>query len=367
MAKKDDLAEELEEFETELFADDDGDTLVEDPERDLKESDSKDPDETGQEAETVTEEEPVKAEETVDDPKPDDPEPNLTTLPDDPEVFGELAGKQVTAQQLIDGGYLGKLVTWGHQGRHLIKKGQDDIEAAKAETSEAQKLRELLEKRFDKEDDDAIKAPAPTEEEFAGQLLETYMPGLKRVAEQGGIEADFIKEFPKATSQIEHRFQSGSDLIQALIKEVSELREFVGKQKESNAETLQAEANTAASGHFDGLLTDLSTKGDLYTKLGENETKDDFVKWLSSEESGLRIAEKDVKTITEGDVHSAWLLYAHQHPEKFTQKAKKNAEDARLASGGGGQSTATTRKPKPDDELGNFEADLKESMNQIEY
>ena len=46
------------------------------------------------------------------------------------------------------------------------------------------------------------------------------MPGLKRVAEQGGIEADFIKEFPKATSQIEHRFQSGSDLIQALIKEV---------------------------------------------------------------------------------------------------------------------------------------------------
>jgi len=367
MAEKDTLADELEEFESELLADDDGGSLVKEPEVDLNDKDVKDPDETGQAADSDTDEKPVEDKKNEETPEPDEPEPNLTTLPDDSNAFGELAGKQVTASQLIEAGLLEKLVTWGHQGRHLIQKGQDDIEAAKAETSEAQKLRELLEKRFEKEDETAAKAPPPSEEEFVGELMETYIPGLKRVVEQGGIEADFIKEFPKSASHIEHRFQAGSDLIQGLIKEVTELREFVGKQRESNEQAQKAEAATAASGHFDGLVADLSTKGDLYTKLGEKETKDDFVTWLSSEESGLRIAEKDVRTITEGDVHSAWLLYAHEHPEKFTQKAKKDAEAARLASGSGGQSTSTTRKPKPDDELGNFEADLKESLSQIEY
>ena len=372
MAEKDALAAELEEFEEELFKDDDGDSLVEDPEVDLKEpeKDSEEkPDETGQEAEPDTKEEPVEEEKPTEDKPEPEPEPNLTTLPDDSEAFGELAGKQVTATQLIEAGLLNKLVTWGHQGRHLIQKGQSDIEAAKVEVSEAQKLRELLEKRFEHEDKTAEESlPSISQEEYATKLSENYLPGLQQVAEAGGIEVDFLKEFPKSAVQIEHRFQAGSQLLDGLIKEVNELREFMGVQKKSNEDIELAERRTAASGHFDGLVADLSTKGDLYAKLGEPETRDDFVSWITDEKSGLRIAEKDVKEITQNELHSAWLLYAHEHPEAFAAPKKKaNAEDAKLASGGGGPSTSTTRTAKPDDELASFEADLKESLAQVEY
>ena len=369
MAEKD-IADELEEFEAELKKDDDGESLAVEPEVDLKDGDAKDPDEIGQKADPEPEPDPVDpVDEPKDPPQGDpEPEPNLTTLPDDSETFGELAGKQVTAQQLIDGGLLGKLVTWGHQGRHLIKKGQDDIEAAKAETSEAQKLRELLENQFAKEDKAAEAAiPRQSEEEYVGQLSETYLAGLKGVAAAGGIEEDFVKEFPKSAVQIEHRFQTGADMLAVITKEVNELREYVGLRKKADAETAQERAVVDATGHFDGLITELSTKGDLYSKLSDQGTKEDFVKWVSSDDSGLGITGKEVAKITEADVHGAWLLYASQHPEKFAEPSKKNEEDARLASGGGGSSTSTTRTKKVDDELGNFEKELAESLAQREY
>lgn len=368
------IEDELEEFEAELAKDDDGEDLVEEKQVDLaddqKEKVTEDLDESGQQADLDTDEKPVEDDEA--DEKPDqtddDDAPNLTTLPDDPETFGDLAGKQVTAKQLIDEGLLNKLVTWGHQGRHLIQKGQDDIAAAKAETSEAQKLRELLEKRFQDEDKKAdADKPKVTEEQFASMLTENYLPGLKQVAAAGGIEEDFIKEFPRSASQIEHRFQAGSDLLDALIKEVGELREFVGIQRKANEETAQTDATTAAGDHFDGLMTDLATKGDLFEKLGDKDMRGDFMDWLTSDDTGLGISGKEVGKITTGDVQGAWLLYAHQHPEQFVKKSEKSEEDARLASGGGGNSTSTTRRRKSSDELSEFESEYKDSLANTEY
>lgn len=364
MAEKD-IADELEEFEADLNKDDDGESLIEEPEVDIK-----DTDETGQKADPEPEPEPVDPKDEPETPPQDDPEPepNLTTLPDDKDAFGDLAGKTVTAKQLIDEGLLNKLVTWGHQGRHLIQKGQDDIEAAKAETSEAQKLRELLEAQFAKEDKVAEAAiPRQSEEEYVGQLSETYLAGLKSVASQGGIEEDFVKEFPKSAVQIEHRFQTGADMLSVLSKEVTELREYVGMRKKADAETARTDEVSAAGAHFDGLITELSGKGDLYSKLSDPDTKEGFVQWVSSDESGLGITGKEVAKITEADVHGAWLLYASQHPEKFAEPSKKNEEEARLASGGGGNSTSTKRTKKVDDELGNFQEEYNQSLAEVEY
>ena len=231
-----------------------------------------------------------------------------------------------------------------------------------------QKLRELLEKRFEHEDKVAEDSkPVLTEEQFVGKLAETYLPGLQSVVEAGGIEADFIKEFPKVATQIEHRFQSGSDLIGALVKEVDELREYIGVRKKINAETEKREASSAASGHFDGLMTSLSDKGELFEKLKDQETKDDFVKWASAEDTGLKIAEKEINTISENDVMATWLLYVQQHPDKFAKKAEKSKEDAQLASGGGGPGSSTSKSKEQSDELSDFEAELKESLANIEY
>lgn len=372
----DDLAKELEDFEKDLEKsyDDEGNDV--ESQNDLTKVD----DDKGQEADPVTPE-PDKPEEKPEpevDPDPDKgaeatetdekDEVKLTTLPDDSETFGELAGKEVTAEQLIEAGLLGKLVTWGHQGRHMVKKGQKELEEAKAEKSEAQKLRELLQERFEKEDRSAEKPDAPpmTETEFATALVENYVPGLKVVAEQGGIEAEFVNDFPKAAAQIEHRFQGGADVLTAMVKELGELRELVQKHEERQTEAVRVESHTAAEGHFDGLMSGLAKNGgELFAGLDRDDTKEDFVKWLTTE-SEMKITDKEVSTITADDVQGAWLLYAHTHPDVLSKQAPKN-DDAKLAAGGGGRGSSGSKTSLPDDEMSTFVKELAEAEAQLEY
>jgi len=380
------LKEELEGFEEDLAK------SISDPEVEIPESQDDPPvdDDKGQKADLDTKDpekdsdKPVvepdpepegddKAPET-DDPEPkdaDDPAPKLTTLPDDEETFGELAGKEVTAEQLIGAGLLSKLVTWGHQGRHMVQKGQKDIEAAKVEKSEAEKLREVLEKRFEKEDADAAKDATPplSEKDFAGALVENYLPGLNTIAESGGIEIDFLKEFPKAASHIEHRFQGGADVLQGLIKEVGELRDKVGKHEERNAGAEKAEATAAAEGHFEGLMSGLAENGGaLFAGLGEAETKTNFVKWLTSDETSMRITDKEVTDITADDVQGAWLVYANAHPGVLAPKKEGGRnKDADLAGGGGGRGSSKSKTPVPEDEMSTFVKELAEADAKVEY
>jgi hypothetical protein len=114
-------------------------------------------------------------------------------------------------------------------------------------------------------------------------------------------------------------------------------------------------------------MTSLAEKGDLFEKLGDQETKDDFVKWVASEETGLRIAEKEITSITANDLMATWLLYVQQHPDKFTTKPKPTKEDAQLASGGGGRGSSASKSTVPGDEFSDFESEYRKSMSEIEY
>ena len=369
------LADELERFEAELKQDDDEPESISEPSVD-KTADDEDKvedappgeeDDSSQAADSDDEPEDQGKPETEsreDEPAPEKKPKKLTTLPDDPETFGEWAGKEITEAQLAESGLLPKLITWGHQGRHLVQKTQAELEAAKAEKSEAAKLRELLEEQFKRENEAREKSQVPTgpqvsEEEFAEALVREYVPGLKAVAEQGGVEIDFLKEFPKAAAHFEHRFQSGSNVIQVLVKELTEIKEFVGMQKErlEKEEVVQKE-QTATQSFAQTVAQVASKEGELFAPLSQAEVQKDFVRWITREDSDLRIADKDMADITAGDVSGAWLLYVHEHPDVV--KPRKKETNSHLAGGGGGRGTSKSKpKPATHDELATFEAELR--------
>lgn len=356
------LVDELEEFENELNAvEEDEDT------KDLQDADKAEPteveeepagDEKGQEAETDTESEAIETDSDVaEDPNQDKPAPGkkLTTLPDDKDAFGELAGKELTAEQLLENQeLLTKLITWGHQGRHLVQKGQEDI-------SEAKRLRELLEKRFEQEDQKEQKAaeaskPTVSEEQYAKELVDKYMPDFQRVAKDGGIEAEFIQDFPKAAAHIESRFQSGAEILQGLIVEVSKIREQVLPRIERD---VLSEANQM----LDSKISGLSENGGLFEKLGDGDVASGFKEWITSEESDLQIVEKDIGSVTQADLQSAWLLYVHSHPNILKANEEAESDDAMLAGGSGGQSPSKPRRAKPKDDLSTFEQEYRDSQD----
>lgn len=358
-----DLAKELESLEKELTNLDYDEPVADEEQVEVDEGKpEEEPEaaETGQEAETgETVEEAQDPDDAIDQGGPEGGEKEehaLTTLPDDKDAFGELAGQKVTAQQIMEAGLLEKLVTWGHQGRYMVQKGQKDLEEAKTEKSEAEKLRLLLEERFKKEDEVAEQKATPqvSEEQFAEQLTNEYLPGLKQVAESGGIEKEFLSDFPKAAVHLEHRFQSGANLLAGLIEEVGSIREFVGMQKK------QLEKQTATQ-TFEGVLDEVGGEAELFAGLKDPQGKVDFIKWVTNDDTGLRIAEKDVKDVTADDVKSAYLYYLHTHPEALAAKEApvKKDKNTHLAGGGGGK--APSKRSRTDiDEFESFEKELRQ-------
>lgn len=368
---KTDLVKELEDFEADLAKDNDG-VLDPDPNVNVDPDEGKadatldKDDEGGQKADsddstktTPDEGDDSKATPTDD---ADATAPKLTTLPDDPETFGELAGKEVTAEQLIEEGFLTKLVTWGHQGRHMVQKGQKELEAAKEEQNELTKLREILEKQVELEEKKAQPKPKEVnEEDFANGLVEHYIPGLKKVAEQGGVETDFIKEFPKAAAHFEHRLQSGAGVLKEIVEKVEEIAKFVGVAQEERA-------TTSARDTYDNLGKNLAEEGALFEPLANKQTRDDLLDWLAAEETGLRVVDKDVSQITSAELQSAWLLYVHSNPDvlkKDDKPAPKKKTDSHLAGGGGGTGSSKAHDAKPTDELSTFEKAFKDAEDEV--
>ncbi len=355
-----DLEKELEDFEAELHKDEgelepSSDPSVEKPDDDpvVEEDQTPKDDDDSQKADPGTEDHDPK-EDAEEDPTPK-PAPKLTTLPDDPETFGKLAGKEVTAEQLIEEGFLEKLVTWGHQGRHMVQKGQKDIAKAAETESEIAKLREILEKQVKLEEEARNKPVDVSEEDFANKLVETYVPGLKKVAEQGGVEVDFIKEFPKAASHFEHRLQSGASVLTDIVAKVDEIWQMVQPiQEDRSTSTARKQYDTMAESLVDGQ--------ELFEPLKEKAVRDDLLNWLAAEDTGLRVVDKDVSKITSAELQSAYLLYVHSHPDVLKKETvEKKTTDSHLAGGGGGRGSTTSKSGKVRDDLSDFESEYRTS------
>jgi hypothetical protein len=116
-------------------------------------------------------------------------------------------------------------------------------------------------------------------------------------------------------------------------------------QKEQLAEKSAVET-------FESLMDSVSEQGDLFSGLSDSAARKAFTDFLTDDSTKLRINQKEVKEITPDDVMSAWLFFAHKHPEVLQGKHEDRPKpDAHLAGGGRGKSPS----PKTRKELDEFE------------
>jgi hypothetical protein len=323
----------------------------------------------GDEDEKVVED-PTKGEEkSSDDAKPDEeaadqddsddqPEAKLYTLPDD-KAFGELAGKRVTTQQLEEADLLEKAITWGHQGRHMLTRNQEELE-------ESKKIRALLEEQLGLVKEDRAKAdegPPLPPDQAAEALVGAYKADFDALGKAGAIEESFFDTYPKVAAQIEHRFRSIKDVADVVIDTVTKLME-------SNDSRTKVETESASRDHIRNLMVEAAGDGEIFEPLAEDDFRKEFMKWATAEDSTLQWVDKELDKVSKADITASMLLYLHENPDRFRQKtgkAEEKAEERRQMGGGGSGTNAGARKKVELDEFQQFEADLKESYADVEY
>ncbi|MCK5481328.1 MAG: hypothetical protein KAJ06_09280 [Gammaproteobacteria bacterium] len=354
------MAEELEKFEEDLkssrldnFEDLDKDLMADD-DPDPKEGDTGEPGEPKEETivKDTTEEDETK--DKVPDAS-DQPEVKYVTLPEDAESFGELAGKKITYQELQEANLVDKLVTWGHQGRHLVQRGQEELE-------ETKKIRELLEKQLTSSEETrkaAEKPPDLAPDKAAEALVNHYGGDFDALGEAGAIEPSFFATYPKVAAQLEHRFRATAELGQVVIAKVTELLE--GHERRSGAE-----AQVSGESRLTELMTGVAESGELFELLNDAGERKDFMKWATADGNTLNWVDKDLSKVTDVDISSSFLLYMHQNPDKFKAPEKAASKEERQKAGGGGGG-APAKKKAPMDEMQQFITDLAESGQDKEY
>ena len=284
------------------------------------------------------------------------PKPKMVTLPDDADAFGEFAGQKISYDQLAEEGLVDNLVTWGHQGRHMIGRGQEELD-------EAKRMREVLEKQLDlqtKQVQDAAKPPPATPEQHAAGLVERYLPEMVKYAEAGGVEPTFLENYPKAAAYMEDRFQAAAKLGNVLVKVIDDL-------KTGHDTWTERDTSEAGKSRLRTLANEVSESNELFDFVGKDDGYKNFMKWATAEDSTLHWVDRDVENVTAQDIQASVLLYMHQHPDEFKKtKPKATPKERQLASGGTGQTRPTSGK-QDGDEMSEFEAEYAESFVGQDY
>ena len=285
--------------------------------------------------------------------------PKMVTLPEDAAAFGEFAGKKISYEELSEAGLVDKLVTWGHQGRHMTQKGQEDLE-------EARKMRELLEEQLALQKaqvEQANRPPDMTPEQHSEQLVNKYGPEIEAFAKAGGIEHGFFDNYPKVASYLENRLQAAAQLGDILIQEVDKLKKGHDTWTERDASEQGKSRLRTVSEEAGGTI-------DALDFLKTDEGYNDFMKWATAEDSTLHWVDRDVEHVTVSDIQASALLYIQQNPEKFTKKksrAKATPEEKQLAGGAGGGKNTELKAVPTNDEITNFQKEFAESFQGQEY
>lgn len=365
------MVDELESFEADLNKSADGDFEAEAGKLE-EEQDQDDLDTAGSSDEDVVvedptaaevEEEPSAAEEepdtTTQDTAEEKPEAKFVTLPEDAEAFGEFAGKKITYEQLQEANLVDKLVTWGHQGRHLVQRGQEELE-------ETKKMRALLEEQLGivKEDRErAAEGPTLTPEQAADALVAEYAADFDALGKAGAVEDSFFETYPKVAAQLEHRQRATRDLGQLIIQQLTKLTENQDKR-------VEVDTTAASRDHLKDVMVGVSDSGELFGQLGNEGDRKDFMTWATREESTLNWVDKDADSVTPADISASWLLYLHEHPDKFSTKEKKSEKkkvERKLAGGGGTGNDTASKAVEELDEFQQFEKDLFDSRKDDQY
>lgn len=334
MAKKEPVEQamdEMEQFEKE-FNDTSHELDVEEPV--ATDEDQPEPDATGDEGEDTelkTADQPSEegAEEPTAGGAEQDGEPPVEAvtyaIPNDPKMWGKLAGKKVTEEEFLKSGLVSKLLTRDHQELYHMTKYQEEVPALRKKLEE-------MEKRLSGE-----QQPDPTQKQtqeltpekvnaFGQQLEQQFLPQIEKFAEMGGIEEDLAKDYPRFLSTLEFRLQSGQKVIDVLTQGFSAL---AADWMERN----QAEQSNEARTILEGSMIEVA-KNQGFDGLSEPTLREEFGDWLADNPAYSTRQVTQMKDDVLGIAFLEFMKHKGGEPAPSPAPAPRNRE-AMLATGGG--------------------------------
>ena len=254
-------------------------------------------------------------------------EPSFT-LPDT-ELYGELRGQKVNLNQLAESGLLTKMLTRDHQEMHHtnlyqeLKKSNDELKA---------KFEEFTAPRA--EPDPEPQGPPIDPATASAAVQAHYFPGLAQAAKDGVFEGDFLEAYPQVATQLEHRFQLGSNAIVEIAKRIGVIEERV------TGVSTRVESDDSSS-YLTSQIDNLAQSDErLFGRLADDGHRSEFLKWTIDEENPLPYKDMDMSQMTPEVLASAYVSYLHANRGSAPPKPKPKRKRKPNMSGDTGGSTA---------------------------
>lgn len=281
-----------------------------------------------------------------------EPQVKLYTVPDH-EMYGALRGQRVTAAQLEEAGLISKVITRDHQEMHNTKLYNE--------------LKRDFEEKLNAALKDVVKQPAgqpkPDQPEispkdFADQLERTYVPVLKKLAEAGSFEPDFVEAYPKFAAHAAHQFETMRMVGAGLVQAMQEIRGWAGQKQ-------HVETSESSKAHLDRAMVGLAGTDDLYKGLGDPAERQAFVAWMADKDNKQPWKKLDiVNELSEPEtLKGAYAAYrtATRHLRTETQVPQDNARDRKVLAAPGGGNARPATKAGPQDEFSQLKSEYLES------
>lgn len=280
----------------------------------------------------------------------EDPEPHLYTLPEDPDVFGDLAGQRVPWAQLEKAGLAQKLVTWGHQARHNLRRANETVTEYKQRLEQLEQLEKRLPRAAqgpsDGEFPDVMSAIMQDPKKYADSLKGTYLEPVAKFF-KAADESHFVEDNPAAAALMAGLFDNNI----ALARELAQMKMAMKRLYEKDALLETERAVDHGKSHVDSIVDSMAQQEE-FRALADAEYQESWRNWIVDEKNQLTtdlgIRDMPASAVTPSHMAILYREFVRQQAANGKAPATKQtrratAQDRQLASvgtrgssGGGG-------------------------------
>jgi len=203
-------------------------------------------------------------------------------------------------QEIVENGYLEKIITTANQFPSLQKKYQETLERIAA-------------KEVDKPAQTEVAKPAPISQE---QIRNAYLPVLKAMVEQGYIEPDFAEAYPDVGTNLGYfrdRMESVEEKLGYVIQWIQ--GEAEGKNATKVKTLLQSTIDKIAE-------KGQGENGDpLFKPLTDPQVRSEFIDWLITD------VDPKVGSLTVVNMEKFWFAFNAKEIVNYTRETADKAKE----------------------------------------
>lgn len=301
--------------------------------------------------------EPTEKLEEPGEPTPARHEGEMLTVPDD-EFFGDLRGKKVSPQQLMEAGLLSKMMTRDHQVSHFQKLYESERERTAAIDERLKALEGTGQSELEKAE--ASPQVEYTPEQVASALQETFEPTLKDLAARGLIEPDYASVYPKKAAL-------DAFYIDQIGRNIAELREDIASMKGRVGEWSEVDDTQKTAISVGTIMRGMIDEDkELYGRLLEEDVQTGFLKFLADDDRNpFRFEPEDA---TPEKMKAAWLLFHSIAGDSLPPATTKDpGGQKRMTSTSGGTGGRGSRQAGAElSQFEKYEQELEEANRKIQ-